>query len=145
MRIGPNELIFNTHTAWKDIYANRQGHDNFPKDPAHGGPVRSVGPNQVVPLLVERNEASHARQRRVLAHAFSVKALAEQEEMVVLHINKLISNLKLLAKEEVPADLCNWFTFLTFDLIGDLSFGEGFGCLDVGKSPKCRVARMTLR
>lgn len=26
----------------------------------------------------------------------------------------------------------NWYNFLTFDLIGDLAFGESFGCLDLG-------------
>lgn len=86
-----------------------------------------------MPLLAEPDEASHARQRRVLSHAFSVKALAEQEEIVVSHIDKMISNLKRLAKEGVDADMCNWYTFLTFDLIGDLALKEKFGCLDAGE------------
>ncbi|RSL38254.1 hypothetical protein CEP53_015031 [Fusarium sp. AF-6] len=29
-----------------------------------------------------------------------------------------------------PLDMVNWFNFTTFDLIGDLAFGEPFGCLE---------------
>ena len=30
-------------------------------------------------------------------------------------------------------DMIDWFAFCTFDLTGDLAFGETFGCLDTGK------------
>jgi Cytochrome P450 len=30
-------------------------------------------------------------------------------------------------------DIVKWLNFITFDVIGDLAFGESFGCLDRGE------------
>lgn len=30
-------------------------------------------------------------------------------------------------------DIVRWFNFATFDIIGDLTFGESFGCLESGE------------
>jgi len=133
VRIGPNELTFNKAEAWKDIYGHRQGHTNFPKDPVHAGPVTPVGAKNTPTLQYEPSDASHARQKRVLSHAFSMKALLEQEDIVVIHILKLIENMKRLSATNEDIDICDWFSFVTFDLTGDLAFKESFGCLDQGQ------------
>ena len=122
VRIGPNELTFNTAQALKDIYRSRQGHTNFPKDPVHAGAVQPVGAKGTVTFQYEPSDASHARQKRVLAHAFSVRALNEQEAIIVMHVQKLIGHLHRLNEEDKDFDISNWISFVTFDLTGDLAF-----------------------
>lgn len=51
-----------------------------------------------------------------------------------MYVSKLISKLHEKARFEETAvvDMVNWYNFTTFDLIGDLAFGESFGCLELG-------------
>ncbi|KAK1954620.1 cytochrome P450 [Colletotrichum sublineola] len=53
--------------------------------------------------ILGSNREDHQRFRRALAHGFSAHG---------------------------PVDVVKWFNYTTFDIIGDLSFGEPFGCLD---------------
>ena len=100
--------------------------------------LAKFGAKNTVTLQYEPDDMSHARQKRVLAHAFSMKALLEQEDIVTLHIKKLVANLQRLSEEGRDVDICDWFSFVMFDLTGDLAFKESFGCLDEGKiSWKC--------
>ena len=132
VRVSPNELSFNTVNAWEDVYGHRIGHTNMHKDPIHVG---AVDPLPGATNLTMSDDATHARQRRALAHAFSQKALTEQEPIIMGYVNKLIENLNRFAANKEKANMVNWFNFTTFDVIGDLSFGEPFGCLEEGKIP----------
>ena len=53
---------------------------------------------------------------------------------MTVYFNLLITRLKEMidspAKGKV--DMCNWYNFTTFDVIGDLSFGESFEALEKG-------------
>jgi len=75
------------------------------------------------------NDADHARQRRALSHAFSTKALLEQESIVKSYINVFSDKMKEFAKKDEPVDVTAWFAYTTFDIIGDMALGEPFGCL----------------
>jgi len=55
--------------------------------------------------------------------------LEEQESLVSSHIDRFIQGLADNATKG-PLDMMTWFVWLTFDIIGDLSFGESFGCLE---------------
>ena len=89
--------------------------------------------DSVVGLL---SDANHARQRKLLANAFSDRALTEQESMIVWHIDYF---LKRLGEERVndagssldsgSIDMKQWFNYLTFDITGDLLFAEPIGSL----------------
>ncbi|KAK4934858.1 hypothetical protein LTR10_023977 [Elasticomyces elasticus] len=67
--------------------------------------------------------------RRLIAYAFSEKALKEQEDLLQKFIDKLISRLGDKCSEG-PQDIVTWFNWTTFDVTGDLAFGEPFGCLE---------------
>lgn len=76
------------------------------------------------------NEATHSRIRRAMAPAFSPRALLEQEPIIQANIKLLMDKLEARAGSGgAPTDLRAWFNCTTFDLIGDLAFGESFGCL----------------
>lgn len=60
-----------------------------------------------------------------------------QEPLIQSYISLLIEQLrkKAAASPENTAlvDITEWFNFTLFDITGDLSFGEPFGCLENGK------------
>ncbi|KAL5048440.1 hypothetical protein BDW71DRAFT_177694 [Aspergillus fruticulosus] len=122
VRFGPNEVSFITADAWKAIYGH--GHTQFPKV------MHSVADPQAI---ISSNDADHTRYRRALSHAFSAKALQDQEPLIQGYVDKLISRLKGVAESGRPDDMVKWFNLTTFDIIGDLAFGEPFGGLDSAK------------
>ena len=69
--------------------------------------------------------------RRLLSHAFSDKALKEQEVILQTHVDELVRGLKDLVNgpENGKTNIVNWYFWIAFDNIGDLSFGESFHCL----------------
>ncbi|KAF2466013.1 cytochrome P450 [Lindgomyces ingoldianus] len=130
VRVMPNELSFNTAKAWDDIYGHRIGLPNMDKDPIHVGAVEAI-PGAT--NLTMAPDAHHARQRRALAHAFSKQALLEQEPILKGYVDLFVKRLREMAHRGEAANMVSWFNFCTFDIIGDLSFGEPFGCLEEGE------------
>lgn len=76
------------------------------------------------------HEDTHARYRRAFANAFSEKSLKSQAPVIEQHVDGFMAQLK----KRNTVDLTDWFNFLTFDLAGDFSYGESFGCVDNGKA-----------
>ncbi|KAF2669327.1 cytochrome P450 [Microthyrium microscopicum] len=126
IRVTPTELSFNSVAAWEDIYGHRQGLKNMHKDPVHVG---SVAPLAGVSTLTMANDDDHARQRRALAYAFSNKALLEQEHIVQGYVDLLLEKMTAKQTAGVDVNLVDYLNYTTFDIIGDLAFGEPFGCL----------------
>ncbi|ERF77220.1 hypothetical protein EPUS_05789 [Endocarpon pusillum Z07020] len=124
VRIAPYELSFTSDTAWKTIYGHRSV--EMDKDPV----FRLHTPTGAQNILVADRQ-THIRQRRLLSHAFSEKALREQEGILQTYVSKLLEQLSLRYTAG-PLNMVAWYNFTTFDLIGDLSSGEKFGCLDKG-------------
>lgn len=129
VRLSPNELAFNSVTAWNDIYGHKNGRPDLNKDPIHVG---AVDPMPGVSTISMADNANHARQRKALSHGFSKKALWEQEGIIQEFVDKLMSNFHGFAERGETFDIVKWYNFITFDVIGDLSFGESFGCLERG-------------
>ncbi|KAH8684155.1 averantin oxidoreductase [Ilyonectria robusta] len=129
VRTMPNELTFTDPQAWKDIYGHRQGHPQFHKDPIHVGSVQDIPGSTTLTMA---GDSDHSRQRRALSHAFSQKALLEQESIIRGYVDLLIEKMKPFAATGKSANMCDWFNFTTFDIIGDMAFGEPFGCLRDG-------------
>lgn len=122
VRTSPDELSFISPSAWKDLCGHRQGHAGFPKD---------LGVYAGKNNIITANDADHSRMRRLLSHAFSDKALKEQEALIRAQVELLINGLQ--EQVEGPStgkvDLSDWYHWTTFDIIGDLAFGESFHCL----------------
>lgn len=67
--------------------------------------------------------------RRNLSHAFSDKALRQQETLVQGYVDLLVHRLGEHATEGKEVDIMRWYNYTTFDVIADLSFGEPLYCL----------------
>ncbi|KAF2735799.1 cytochrome P450 [Polyplosphaeria fusca] len=126
VRVSPNELCFDDESAWKDIYGSRPGHKNFHKDPIHVGSIAAMHGASTITMA---NDADHARQRRALSHAFSTKALLEQEYIVKNYVDIFSQKMQEFARGDGIVDVTDWFAYTTFDVIGDMALGEPFGCL----------------
>ncbi|EFQ34944.1 cytochrome P450 [Colletotrichum graminicola] len=121
VRVSPNELSFQHPGAWKDIMGHRSGgSEENEKDPDR------LNPDNINIITAGRHD--HARYRRALSHGFSAKSMQEQQPLIKDYVNLLIERLRGLAGKG-PIDMVAWYNFTTFDVIGDLSFGESFGCL----------------
>jgi len=126
VRIEPSSLVYRSAQPWKDIYGHRKpGTGSFVKDDKFFIPSPN-GPN----IQTTFDDAGHTRQRRLLSHAFSERALREQESIIQSYINMLIDKLhREIALHRETVDISRWITYTTFDIIGDLAFGESFDCL----------------
>ncbi|RSM03265.1 hypothetical protein CDV31_010541 [Fusarium ambrosium] len=124
VRVAPNELAFLDETTWKDIMGHRtQGRPEFLKPSFWYNP--SNGPTNIVSSV----GAEHAALRRQLATGFSERGLRSQQPIIMGYIDLLISRLHERCKSG-NVNLTSWYNFTSFDIIGDLTFGESFGCLD---------------
>jgi cytochrome P450 len=128
VRIAPNELSFIDARAWKDIYGNRPGHAPFERNRTWFQKQMIDDPSSI--MGPEEND--HSRFRRILTNAFSEKTLKAQAPIVQHYVNQLLEQLK--ARAGATVDLVEWLNFCTFDVSGDLSFGESFDCLKNGKA-----------
>lgn len=70
---------------------------------------------------------------KLLAPAFSTKALVDQEEIVRSCIDGFIQSLGEDGTKPQGLNLTRWFVMLTFDILGEMAFGESFDCIKNSK------------
>ncbi|EHK22060.1 uncharacterized protein TRIVIDRAFT_222494 [Trichoderma virens Gv29-8] len=123
VRISPNSLSFSHPDAMNDIRGHRKaGQPEHPKEP--------MGREFHLKDIIGAERADHARYRRSLANGFSYQAMLDQEPIIQEYIDQLMESIeKHSANGTQQIDMVRWFNYTTFDIIGDLSFGEPFGCL----------------
>ena len=70
-----------------------------------------------------------------MAHAFAESSLREQESLIHGYCDLLIKRLhdQIEGPSKGNVDIVAWFNFTTFDIVGDLQFGEPFGGLERGE------------
>ncbi|KAL8774806.1 MAG: hypothetical protein Q9209_000745 [Squamulea sp. 1 TL-2023] len=125
VRLAPDELSFIDAQAWQDVYAHHQGRPNFPKNPLWFAPAENG-----IHSILSANDVDLSRYRRLLSHAFSDRALREQEPLLQHYIDFLVRRLYEQASNASPIDMVQWFNFTTFDIVGDLALGESIGNLE---------------
>ena len=127
VRTAPDEISFAEPTAWKIIYGQRQsGYALFKKnyDTFH------QNQNDLAHSLFIADDPDHLRMRKVLAYAFSERSLREQEPLIQIHVDTLIKILHhQISQGSQEVDLVDWFNYVAFDIVADLSFGEPFNTL----------------
>lgn len=129
VRLGPDRLSFIDPQAWKDIYGHRTGgRPENPKDTR----FYEKAYNGETDIITIEDTVAHGRLRRVFSNAFSDKALKLQEPLIKKYVDQLIDNMHRSVKEDkdVNLDLVKLYNCTTFDIMGDLTFGEPLGMLD---------------
>ncbi|KAK4983977.1 Ascochitine biosynthesis cluster transcriptional regulator [Elasticomyces elasticus] len=128
VRTAPSELSFATAQSWKDIYGFRPGHKTFIKSDFYDGGSFAGLTHSIVS---ERDPVMHGMMRKYLSHAFSDRALTEQEALVAKTIDKFVVQIGKTGDKGL--DIGQGFVMMTFDIIGDLAFGETFGGIASGQ------------
>ncbi|KAB8227642.1 cytochrome P450 [Aspergillus alliaceus] len=126
VRVGPNELTFNSAKAWRDIYL--QG---MQKDAIHVGTVKGLP--EALPMNMA-DEVTHSRLRRAIAPAFSAKAILEQEDVIQAQVTRLMEVVHCMGNKKEVFNMAECYKITTLDIILALIFGEELGCLEEGES-----------
>lgn len=131
VRFGPNDVSYaDDGQAWRDLYGYEKSRPENPKDEVFHAP-----PANGVPNIITANLRDHARVRKVFAPAFSARALKQQQPLFTKYVDLLVAQLgkKEDADEsgwsKTPKDLCMMFNLTTFDIMGELTFGQPLGLL----------------
>ncbi|KAI4646702.1 hypothetical protein J4E93_004925 [Alternaria ventricosa] len=123
VRTSPDSVSCLHATAWKEVYGHRK--PGQLENLKHPGFVAEVASG-----IIGADTESHTHQRRLLAPAFSGQGIQRQERIIRHHIDQLFSCFGEHCVEGRCLDLAKWFNFFSFDVIGDLSFGESFANME---------------
>ncbi|KAK7921594.1 hypothetical protein PG985_009616 [Apiospora marii] len=119
VRIGPNELVFLTPKAAKDIYLAvdknlelfvQVGYDAL--DTGDGG------------ISGETDPVRHREIAKKLAPAFSTRNLKAKEATIIKHIDLFIERMKEVGTQGKGADMQRWSDWLALDLSADMTYGR---------------------
>ncbi|OAA64113.1 cytochrome P450 3A17 [Akanthomyces lecanii RCEF 1005] len=123
VRVSPNQIAVDGSIGWSSAFSHSTNNK-----PEFGKPFEQYFRGDATSLIgAPKNR--HRRIRRQLAHAFSARALAEQEATVTQYVDMLLQRLHILENEGTEFDIIPWLNFTTFDIIGDLAFSDSFGSL----------------
>ena len=81
-------------------------------------------------IIIIQDPVEHARARKIFTPAFSDRALTQQAPLFIKYADQLVQSLKGGGKESGKFDLVRMYNFATFDVMGDLTFGEPLHMLD---------------
>ena len=131
VRTAPDEVSFAWEDAWHDVFSAWDGHKEFPRN----GTFFKAPPGQPDNLITTIDMKASSRMHGVVMTAFTERVLAKQEPTIQMYadlvMNKLMKQAVTPGNVETGAtmDLVEWFNWFTFDVAGELTFGEFFGCL----------------
>ncbi|KAL3462033.1 cytochrome P450 monooxygenase [Aspergillus heterothallicus] len=122
VRLGPTELSITDPKAVQALYS---GQSKVSKGPWY----TILEPR--VSLQTDRDRKEHARRRKVWDQGFSSRALRDYEPRVSHYTDQLIDAIERNLGSTM--DVSKWFNYYSFDVMGDLAFGESFNMLVDGK------------
>lgn len=106
VRLAPNTLSYSSASSWKQIYGHVGGRKQFLKTESY-----DLGDH---PNLVSiRDPVKHGEMRKLLSHAFSTKALSEQEEIVHEYVDLLIKQININAVGKPKGEeMVKWYNYV---------------------------------
>lgn len=141
VRLGPSEVSFIDAAAWKDIYSLKRCRqiERCPKS------FPALTPNGARFDLLTYSPSNHAKYRKILNPSFSEKSTKEYEPTIHQNTDHMISKLsKNVYKGDSRTNITKWLQWLSFDMIGDVVWGEPFDCVAEGRSHPCLALSMDL-
>ncbi|KAI1482304.1 cytochrome P450 [Daldinia eschscholtzii] len=115
VRLAPNRLVFNSVTALQDIYQS----DRVSKAYTYGNSVR----NNVDNVFTARNKDVHRVKRKMIAPAFSERAIKSFEPTVEDNISVYLKGILEASQTSQPVNMSERAQYLTLDIVTKLSFG----------------------
>ncbi|RYO00688.1 putative WD repeat-containing protein, partial [Alternaria tenuissima] len=137
VRIAPNELALAFEGVWDKVQGGT--YDN--EIPKLNNYYR-VQADQTEFIMTAPPE-DHAQMRRALSYGFSDRGIRDMESRMIEMLDKMLGRLNDICsgrdgipndpaaqRDEAVIDIAKWCNFLTFDMIGELAFGESYNCLE---------------
>lgn len=127
VRLGPDRISYTNPEAWKSICGHRtRGQPSNTKDDRFY--PKEV--NDIDTIINAEDDSEHGRIRKNFTHAFSDKALKQQEHIITKYVSKLVDLISKATSEGAAVDVTKFYNYTTFDVMADLTFGEPLGLLD---------------
>ncbi|KAL6859545.1 cytochrome P450 [Trichoderma novae-zelandiae] len=123
IRVAPDHLAFCHPDAMNDLSGHRKAGQ------LENGKEQSR--TMLLPgSIIGANREDHARLRKSMANGFSNQAMVDQQPLIMTYVEKLFEKLDEESAKGERIEMVSRYNYTTFDIIGDLSFGEPFGCLE---------------
>ncbi|KAJ0119841.1 cytochrome P450 [Diaporthe amygdali] len=126
VRVGPKEICFCDLSAFKQIYNTKE---TFVKSPLYETITDSPAPSIFSTADVEL----HRRHRRLLAPGLSETSVTQMCPSVHSKVALTIQRMREETEARGAADIYKWWTFMTSEITGELTFGQSFRILEEGK------------
>jgi cytochrome P450 len=124
VRIAPNHISISDPQAVVDIY----GHGaNFLKDAWYDG-----GAGEFRHMADSRIKSEHQAKRKMLAHVFAQKTVANLEPVIAEQVAVLVGEVEKVAKAGGTINMRRYLNYFTIDTFSRLLYGEPQGCLTRG-------------
>lgn len=124
VRIAPNHVSISDPNAMNDIYGHGAG---FLKDAWYDG-----GAGEHRNMADARVKSEHQAKRKMLAHIFAQKTIANLEPVISETVANLVKQVDRHAISGEHINIRRYLNYFTIDVFSDLLYGEPLGCLDRG-------------
>ncbi|RYN56077.1 hypothetical protein AA0119_g13422 [Alternaria tenuissima] len=84
-------------------------------------------------VFTTTDTAFHSSHRRLLSAPLSQSSLKQFEKIVTARTQLAVQKIGEESKKCGAADVLKWWLFMATDIIGELSFGDSFRMLELGK------------
>ncbi|KAI0556187.1 cytochrome P450 [Xylaria curta] len=128
VRVSPSELSFSTVQSYRDIYGfPPPGGQHCTKNELYD----IVGSGfKTTDIASERDPKAHARMKKHLTPAFSARALVSQEAIIHRCLDAFVAKIGPVSQRTAEGiNMVSWFEMSSFDLFGEMGFGESFDCI----------------
>lgn len=133
VRPEPNLVLFCDPDAYLDIYGMKS---NVRRSHFYTAWKRNDRENTTLTTV---DVEAHAKKRKVLNIAFTEKMVRSASSFIINHVDRwnqlLLEENGNSTEWSTPTDLSHKLDALTFDIMGDLSFGKSFDIKEIGNNP----------
>lgn len=126
VRLGPNHVAFSDPVAFQQIYNTE---NSFVKSSLDE--VMAESPASKYPNTAELG--SHRQQRELMMPGLSEDAVNRMYDSLRSKVALTISRMGEETSQNGFTDIYKWWTLMTADMIGDISFGQSLGLLEKGQ------------
>ncbi|KAK8128105.1 cytochrome P450 monooxygenase [Apiospora sp. TS-2023a] len=133
VRVAPDIVSVSHPDALNQLQGHRKGKPENPKDVAMTWQFLDN-------IVGVPSKEDHSRLRRVMSHGFSAQSselhfpttsFSSKQSLIQRYVDLLMQRLRERCNQgQTALDMTQWFNWATFDIVGDLAFGEPFGCLE---------------
>ncbi|KAJ6784892.1 hypothetical protein PWT90_02365 [Aphanocladium album] len=127
VRVAPDEVSIVDSETVKILYARKE---TFRKSIFY----KYFGSTAIPSLFSTRDPEYHRRHRKLLAGPMSETQLKKVIPRIQNRVAFALDRIEQEMDTRGAADMLKWWFFMATDIIGELSFGEGFHMLETGKA-----------